>query len=622
MPLIERTLRVLARTGIHRVAVTVGWRGELVRAAVHQLLNDDPSLELEVSFFVNDRWDAPNGLSVLAARSFLTERTLLLMADQIAAPHLVKELVAAAPGSGEIVLAVDRELSRVFDFDDATKVKLSSARAAAAVEDISKTLPVHDGISVGMMVVSPALVRCLDELKTASLTEGVALAASRGLVVAHDVRGALWQDVDSDDMRLHAEWLLRVYGGDLMHPAMKAEGRTGVSDTLALIAQLMAEKDTPRYTLLNPGPVMTSARVKAALVHPDLCHRDGDYSSVVKRLREKLRPVFRASSAHEVILLTGSGTAAMELAISSTVPAGKKLLVVNNGAFGDRMAEVGAVHGLRVETIRCPWGEIPNAEDVERALQNDPEIAVVAMVHHETSVGVLNPVTEVGAACAKHDRLFILDTVSSLGAEDLDVIRDNVDIAYASANKCLHGVAGVAFACISPRVWPRIETVAPRSFYLSLSRYEHYLQMVNQTPFTPAVTAFLALEAAVDEFTERGGGDVRRNTYRLRNLRVRQVLTQVGFHSFTNTGRESCSICTMKVPPFLKVNELYDRLKERGFIAYKCKGPLAADYMQIANMGELSETDLEGFLAAVTEIVEAARPVEQPPTRRPQLKSV
>jgi 2-aminoethylphosphonate-pyruvate transaminase len=146
--------------------------------------------------------------------------------------------------------------------------------------------------------------------------------------------------------------------------------------------------------------------------------------------------------------------------------------------------------------------------------------------------------------------------------------------------------------------------------------------MVNQTPFTPAVTAFLALEAAVDEFTERGGGDVRRNTYRLRNLRVRQVLTQVGFHSFTNTGRESCSICTMKVPPFLRVDELYDRLKERGFIAYKCKGPLAADYMQIANMGELSELDLEGFLAAVTEIVEAARPVEQPPTRRPRLKSV
>ena len=622
--LIERSLRVLARAGIERVAITVGWQGSLVQEAVKRLLDSDPSLELDVTFFRNEHWEGSNGLSVVAAASFLTERTLLMMADQIAAPHLVSELLQSPSTGADVVLAVDRELSRVFDFDDATKVKLSSPNPGAMVNEISKTLPAHNGISVGMMVVAPAFVRCLEELANPSLTEGVALAAKRGLVVSHDVRGALWQDVDSDDMRLHADWLLRMYGDDLAHPSMKAEGRTGVSDTLALIAQLMAEKDTPRYTLLNPGPVMTSARVKAALVHPDLCHRDGDYSSVVKRLREKLRPVFRASPEHEVILLTGSGTAAMELAISSTVPAGKKLLVVNNGAFGDRMAEVGAVHGLTLELVLCPWGEIPTAAQIEAKLAADPDIAVVAMVHHETSVGVLNPVSEVGAACVKHDRLFIVDTVSSLGAEDLDVVRDHIDIAYASANKCLHSVAGVAFACISPRVWPKIENVAPRSFYLSLSRYEHYMQMLNQTPFTPAVSAFLALEAAVDEFTERGGMDVRRNSYRLRNLRVRQVLTLLGFHSFTNTGRESCSICTMKVPSFIKVDELYDRLKERGFIAYKCKGQLSDDYMQIANMGELSEADLEGFLVAVTSIVEAARPanVHVSVTRRVVLKSV
>ena len=620
MPLIERTLRVLARAGIDRVAISVGWKGNLIHNAVAELLQRDPSLDLAVTFFENNNWAAPNGLSVLAASSFLNERTLLLMADQIAAPHLVNELVRSDVANGEIVLAVDREMSRVFDVDDATKVKLSNSGNGAMVEDISKSLTLNNAVSVGMMVVTPGLVRCLQQLKNPSLTEAVALAARRGLVAAHDVRGALWQDVDSEDMRLHAEWLLRMYGSDLAHPAMKAEGRTGVADTLALIAQLMAEKDTPRYTLLNPGPVMTSARVKAAMIHPDLCHRDGDYSSVVKRLREKLRPVFRASAAHEVILLTGSGTAAMELAISSTVPAGKKLLVVNNGAFGSRMAEVGEVHGLTVELIICPWGEIPTAAAVEAKLASDPDIAVVAMVHHETSVGVLNPVTEVGAACAKHDRLFIVDTVSSLGAEDVDVIRDNIDIAYASANKCLHSVAGVAFACISPRVWPRIEHVAPRSFYLSLSRYEHYLQVLNQTPFTPAVSAFLALETAVDEFMERGGAEVRRNTYRLRNLRVRQVLTALGFASFTNTGRESCSICTMKVPGFIKVNELYDRLKERGFIAYMCKGSLTEQYMQVANMGELSDADLEGFLVAVTDIVEAARPAADKPATPRRLR--
>ncbi len=623
MPLIERSLRALARVGIAKVGIATGWHSEVVMARVRAFVQSAPELGLDVSFYHNPDWEKPNGLSVKAARAFVSERTLLLMSDQIAAPHLIEQLVQLPATLGEIVLAVDREMSRVFDLEDATKVKLEDSGARILVTSISKSLLVHDAASAGMFVVTPALMRCLDELPEPSLTEGVALAAARGLVTAFDVCGALWQDVDSEDMRRHAEWLLRVYGSELSHPAMKATGRTAASDTLALIAQLMAEKDTPRYTLLNPGPVMTSARVKAALVHPDLCHRDGDYSSVVKRLREKLRPVFRASADHEVILLTGSGTAAMELAISSTVPADQKLLVVVNGAFGDRMAEVGQVHGLQVEILRCPWGEIPTADQVEARLAADPELAVVAMVHHETSVGVLNPVTEVGAACARHDRLFIVDTVSSLGAEDLDVQRDHIDIAYASANKCLHSVAGVAFACISPRVWPRIEHVAPRSLYLSLSRYEHYLQELNQTPFTPAVSAFLALEAAVDELSERGGVEVRRNVYRLRNLRVRQVLTQLGFHSFTNTGRESATICTMRLPEFLPVVELYNSLKEKGYIAYKCKGPLAADHMQVANMGELSDADLDGFLAAVTEVVEARRP-KSPQTmpRRAHLKSV
>lgn len=607
MPLIERTLRTLAKAGIAEVGIVTGWRHELVEEGVRAVLQRAAHLGVRVSFFHNAEWEKPNGLSVCAARSFVTERMLLVMADQIAAPHLIDELLALPAGAGELVLAVDREASRVFDVEDATKVKLADGNGRTLVSEISKALTHYDAVSAGLFVITPALVRCLDELPEPSLTEGVALAASRGLVTGYEVRGALWQDVDSEDMRRHAEWLLRVYGGDLAHPAVKAPGRTGASDTMALIAQLMSEKDTPRYTLLNPGPVMTSARVKAALVHPDLCHRDGDYSSVVKRLREKLRPVFRASAAHEVILLTGSGTAAMELAISSSVPSGKKLLVVVNGAFGDRMVEVGHVHGLTVETVRVPWGEIPDPERVEAKLKEDPDIAVVAMVHHETSVGVLNPVTEVGAACRRHDRLFIVDTVSSLGAEDLDVQRDHIDIAYASANKCLHSVAGVAFACISPRVWPKIEGVAPRSLYLSLSRYEHYLQELNQTPFTPAVSAFLALEAAVDELAERGGVDARRNTYRLRNLRVRQVLTQLGFHSFTNTGRESATICTMRLPEFLPVAHLYDALKEKGYIAYKCKGALSADHMQIANMGELSDADLDGFLAAVTEVVESRR---------------
>ena len=115
------------------------------------------------------------------------------------------------------------------------------------------------------------------------------------------------------------------------------------------------------------------------------------------------------------------------------------------------------------------------------------------------------------------------------------------------------------------------------------------MQELGQTPFTPAVSTFFALETALDELAEQGGVPARREVYRQRNLRIRRVLTSLGFQSFTNTGRESVTISTVKVPPGVDVQALYDQLKERGFVIYKAKGPLAADHIQIANMGEIPE---------------------------------
>jgi 2-aminoethylphosphonate-pyruvate transaminase len=426
----------------------------------------------------------------------------------------------------------------------------------------------------------------------------------------------LWQDVDSAEMRLHAEWLLRVYGDDLARPAMREVPRPAASDTLALVERLLAERDVPRYTLFNPGPVMTSARVKAALVHHDVCHRDQDYTGVVRRLREKLRPVFGASVAHEILLLTGSGTAAMEMAISSVVPPGRKLLTVANGAFGERLGEIAAVHGLPHRALAHPWGTLVDPAEVEAALAADPEIAAVAMIHHETSVGVLNPVAAVGRLCRARGVTLVVDAVSSLGAEDLDVERDQIDVCFSSANKCLHSVSGVAFLCVAPQVWPRLEGVPPRVYYLDLQRYRRYGAELAQTPFTPAITAFFALETALDELAEQGGVAARREVYRRRNLLVRRVLTDLGFQSFTNTGRESHGIVTMRVPLVLSVDALYEALKDRGYIAYRCKGPLAADHIQVANMGELADSTIDTFLAAVAELVAAAQAQIPAPPRR------
>jgi 2-aminoethylphosphonate-pyruvate transaminase len=614
--LIERTLRVLESVGIQRVAITVGWQGAELRRRV--------GASRKVVFFDNPDWEQPNGLSVLAARSFIVERTLLVMADQIAAPALVRELVALPASGDRTVLCVDRDLARVFDIEDATKVQLGGDR----VIEIGKGLREYQAVSAGLFVMSPTLLEALDARQAAaagappSLTEGVQAAADRGLVAAHDVGTKLWQDVDSPQMKLHAEWLLRVYRDDLARPAMQdqAAPHSTAGDTLALIERLLAEKDQPGYVLFSPGPVMTSARVKSALVHHDICHRDDDYAAVVERLQDKLRPVFGAGPAHEMLLITGSGTAAMEMAISSVVPAGKKILVIANGAFGERLDEIAALHGIGRVVLRYPWGELPSARDVARALEADPDIAAAAMIQHETSVGLLNPVGEVGRLCRARGVTLIVDAVSALGAEDVDVVRDHVDICYSSANKCLHSASGVSFLCVAPEVWERIAAVAPRVYYLDMLRHRRYLGELRQTPFTPAVSSFFALETALDELREQGGVRARRALYGQRSRRIRRVFADLGFESFTNTGRESRTISTFRLPDFLELDALYEGMKRRGFIVYRAKGDLAARHVQIANMGEIADGTIDAFLAAIAAVVDEARPAGR--AARPALKSL
>ena len=142
--------------------------------------------------------------------------------------------------------------------------------------------------------------------------------------------------------------------------------------------------------------------------------------------------------------------------------------------------------------------------------------------------------------------------------EDVDVVRDGIDICYSSANKCLHSVSGVSFLCVAPEVWPRIAGVAPRVYYLDLDRHRRYLDELRQTPFTPAVSSFFALETALDELNEQGGVPARREIYRKRSLRIRRVFADLGFESFTNTGRESHTISTLRLPSGLTVDALYD----------------------------------------------------------------
>ena len=497
--LIERTLTVLAAVGIRQVAITTGWRGDELRRAIADSARVPAAIKRGITYFENLEWEKPNGLSVQAARPFLTERTLLVMADQIAAPALLHELVELPATADRTVLCIDRDLARVFDIEDATKVQIRGRRRARHRQGLD---PVPGGQRRAVRHVTYPAGRA-GQPGRAVVDPGGAAAAARGLVTAYDVGAKLWQDVDAPAMKAHADWLVRVYGAELARPSVTAEAHSHAGDTMALIDRLLAEKDLPGHVLFSPGPVMTSARVKAALVHHDVCHRDEDYSAVVGRLQAKLRPVFGASPEHEMLLLTGSGTAAMEMAISSVIPAGKKILVVSNGAFGDRLDEIAALHGIGRVVLRYPWGELPDAAAVGRALAGDPDIAGAALIHHETSVGLLNPVREIGRLCRA--RGVDPDRRRGLRAGRRGRRRragSRRHLLLVGQQVPAFGVGRVVPVCRAGGLGARRRHPAA-GLLPGPEAPPRYLEELRQTPFTPAVSSFFALETALDELAEQ-----------------------------------------------------------------------------------------------------------------------
>ncbi len=456
------------------------------------------------------------------------------------------------------------------------------------------------GAALGWYVAGRSFFDALESLQNGhpiSVHEGLVRLAQDGELEGYRARLDQWLGMDATSPDVTA--LLRHRPGCTKRP--------GDSDrVLGYIEGILSEKKGLHYTLMNPGPVLTTAKVKSALVHHDICHRDEEFPKVVRRLRRKLRRVFQGGPEHEVVVLTGSGTSGMEAAIASSVPQDKKVLVVANGAFGERFMEIAKLHRLNLVPLHYPWGTLVDPADVERMLVEDPDIAVVAMCHHETSVGLLNPITEVGEIVRRHDRLFVVDSVASLGAEDLDVQRDKIDICVSSANKALHAISGLAVACVSRRAWDRIEDVPARVYYLNLKRYRDYAVEKEETPFTPAVSSFFALDAAVDEILS-DGLEARWATYRRRNQRIRSVLvSRFGLKPLTDTGYESATINCVEVPDYISFAELYDEMKRRGYLIYNSKEHLKDRYFQVANMGDLSDETIDAFLGSLEMVLTAA----------------
>jgi 2-aminoethylphosphonate-pyruvate transaminase len=356
---------------------------------------------------------------------------------------------------------------------------------------------------------------------------------------------------------------------------------------------------TREWVLLNPGPANTSPRVKQALLTPDLCHREPEFFEVMRECRERLARVAGAAPAFGAVLFTGSGTAAVEATLASAVPEGRALLVVNNGVYGDRMLRIARAHRIPAEALTYDFTMPVPLADIARALREHPEISHVAVVHHETTTGLLNPVEAIADVAAATGRRVIVDAMSSLFGEPLDVAREGVDYVTASANKCLQGIPGVSFVLARRTALEALQGRPARSVYLDL--LNHWTtQEQDNTPFTPAVQVLHAMREALLELEEEGRA--ARIARYAENCRVlRRGMAALGFDILVPEGARSNILTTFRLRPGLTYDALHDAMKRRGYVIYAGQGEIRTYAFRVSNMGTLTPKDMRAVVTAFAE---------------------
>ena len=276
--------------------------------------------------------------------------------------------------------------------------------------------------------------------------------------------------------------------------------------------------------LLNPGPVTLSERVRRSLLQPDLCHRESEFFDLQDEARHRLLAAYSLDAAEwTAVLMTASGTAAVESMVAALVPKNGRLLVVENGIYGERIGLICRQYGIEHERIVGDWLKAPDFGAIGALLEAQPghaRFTHVAVVHHETTTGRLNDLRAMSALCRTHGASLLVDGVSSFGAEAIEFADGALTAVAATANKCLHGVPGVAFVIARRSALERAES---RTYYLDLGRLAR-MQDQRNTPFTPAVHAYYALVEALREFDEQGGRPARYQGYALLAERVRTGL--------------------------------------------------------------------------------------------------
>lgn len=355
-------------------------------------------------------------------------------------------------------------------------------------------------------------------------------------------------------------------------------------------------------TLFTPGPLSTSHAVKQAML-TDLGSRDLEFIGAVRAIRAKLLEVAGVSADdYAAVLMQGSGTFGVESVLSSTLAPSDKLAVIENGAYGRRIAHIAKVLGLSFETISFAEHEKPDVSQIEARLTASAATHV-AMVHCETSTGMMNPIEAVGAVTARLGQTFFVDAMSSFGAVPIDFAKANIDFLVSSANKCIEGVPGFSFTIAQKASLQKAEGKA-RSVSLDLYAQYKGLESDGQFRFTPPTHALLAFRQALSELEQEGGVAGRAQRYQDNYNTLVEGMQKLGLREYLPRAYQGNVITAFYYPDSSNFNfeTFYTRLSERGFVIYPGKVG-DAQCFRIGNIGRIFREDMRALVLAIGEVL-------------------
>lgn len=357
-----------------------------------------------------------------------------------------------------------------------------------------------------------------------------------------------------------------------------------------------------RNVLLNPGPSTTTDTVKMAQVVPDICPREKEFGSLMKGLREDLVKIVHGDlNEYTSVLFCGSGTVNIDVVINSLLPEGKKILVVDNGAYSTRAVEVCQYYGLPHIDLKFPVDERPDLALVEKTLQDNPDIALVHTTHNETGTGILNPIREIGALAHKYNAIFTVDTTSTYAMRPINVHEDNIDFCMASAQKGLMAFTGLSFIVGRKSIIEESKNYPKRSYYCNLYMQYDFFERTGEMHFTPPVQTIYATIQALKEYWAEGEEAKWARHTRVFNA-INDGLDELGFKQVIKPEWRTGLVSSAIYPddPNWSFEKVHDYCYEHGFTIYPGKISTTNTF-RLCALGAIDEQDIKDFFVVFKE---------------------